>query len=89
MFRLGNVNGLEVDKKRRDKCTFKSSIPRLNRCQQNKKGGVDFEPYPRKHHLKTPNIQIHVRFYSHRREMVLFNQENAKGLFNTQRKGPV
>ena len=29
MFRLGTVNGLEVDKKRRDKCTFKSITPRF------------------------------------------------------------
>ena len=33
------------------------------------KGGGDLEPYLRRHHSKTPNIQSHVQFYSHRREV--------------------
>ena len=65
MFRIGTVNGLKVDKKRRDKGALKFVTPGFNRRQQNKKGGVDFESYTRGHHSKTSNIQSHVRFYSH------------------------
>ena len=39
---------------------------------------MDFEPNPRGHHSKASNIQSHVRFPSHRREVVLINQKTQR-----------